>query len=211
MADPPLGEAGLLLRTNRSRLPASGNLLGQPWPDLRRLARQSAIEAAHVYMAGHGEPLPRFNFDGPFFLAGHQPELFHPGVWVKNFALCGLARTHHGTALNLIVDNDTVKQTSLRLPHPPEASYPYLATVPFDHWNGEIPWEERTIHDPLLFARCADQVASVLRPWGYEPLVRHTGQRCPVSFPWTRIRGPVSRQPGGVWNEPGVATTWKCR
>ena len=40
-------------------------------------------------------------------LAGHQPELFHPGVWVKNFALNGLARRHGATPLNLVVDNDT--------------------------------------------------------------------------------------------------------
>ena len=40
-------------------------------------------------------------------LAGHQPELFHPGVWVKNFALNGLARRHGLTPINLVVDNDT--------------------------------------------------------------------------------------------------------
>ena len=32
----------------------------------------------------------------PLLLAGHQPELSHPGVWVKNFALNGLAGPTHG-------------------------------------------------------------------------------------------------------------------
>ena len=35
--------------------------------------------------------------DAPLLLAGHQPELAHPGVWVKNFALNGLARKLGGT------------------------------------------------------------------------------------------------------------------
>ena len=28
----------------------------------------------------------------PFILSGHQPEMFHPGVWYKNFVLGGLAQ-----------------------------------------------------------------------------------------------------------------------
>ena len=51
--------------------------------------------------------------DGPIFLAGHQPELFHPGVWFKNFALGTLARRHGAAAVNLVIDSDTVKSTSL--------------------------------------------------------------------------------------------------
>ena len=74
-------------------------------------------------------------------LAGHQPELFHPGVWVKNFALSGLARRHGLTPINLVVDNDTVKSTALRLPAPAavESSHPHAVAEPFDRWTGEIP------------------------------------------------------------------------
>ena len=31
---------------------------------------------------------------GPILLAGHQPQMFHPGVWWKNFALGRLAEKH---------------------------------------------------------------------------------------------------------------------
>ena len=31
---------------------------------------------------------------GLLFLAGHQPQMFHPGVWYKNFALGKLAAEH---------------------------------------------------------------------------------------------------------------------
>src|SRR5207302_2018418 len=91
LAEPGLAEAGALLAENRRRLAqAQPRLRDAPFEDLRRWARESAVAAAHDYLRRAGEPIP----DGPtdsLLLAGHQPELFHPGVWVKNFALNGLA------------------------------------------------------------------------------------------------------------------------
>jgi hypothetical protein len=84
----------------------------------------------------------------PIFLAGHQPELFHPGVWIKNFALSHLARRHGGIAVNLIIDNDTVKTPSIKVPTTNKA-----VSVPFDIANGEPPWEERSVIDRELFSR----------------------------------------------------------
>src|SRR4029079_8138752 len=81
--------------------------------------------------------------EGLLFLAGHQPELFHPGVWVKNFALAGLARRQGGVGVNLLVDNDTAKSASLRVPIPGE--WPQVRDIPFDRWQGELPWEERHV------------------------------------------------------------------
>ncbi len=51
-----------------------------------------------------------------WFLAGHQPEMFHPGVWAKNFALAKLAQFVGGIAVNLVIDGDTLKAASLRVP-----------------------------------------------------------------------------------------------
>jgi hypothetical protein len=98
-------------------------------------------------------------------MAGHQPELFHPGVWVKNFALNGLARQHNAAAVNLIVDNDTVKTTSLhfpvtREPAPPISHFqPYRATEPFDSPATGEPYEERLVRDEQLFASLPTRVA----------------------------------------------------
>src|SRR5262249_3806976 len=106
-------------------------------------------------------------------VAGHQPELFHPGVWVKNFALAGMARRHGVTAVNLVVDNDTVKSTSLRLPSPATAAvaWPHAVTIPFDRWTGEIPYEERRVLDGDEFAGFAEQAGRVLSGWNYKPLL----------------------------------------
>jgi hypothetical protein len=172
VARPPLSEAGALLERNRGLLRAGPDLLGRPWPDLRRLAREEVVRAAADYMARRGEPVPAAGA-ASLVLAGHQPELFHPGVWVKNFALQGLARRHGVTPLNLVVDNDTVKATALRVPGRAgvEAPRPHAVAVPFDRWAGEAPYEERAVADPELFASFADRAMAVLAGWGYSPLL----------------------------------------
>jgi hypothetical protein len=152
---------------NRERLHAHDDeieILGRSLADLRHHARESAIAAARDYL---GE---RSADDGhspdTLLVAGHQPDLFHPGVWVKTFALGGLARNHHAVALNLIVDDDIIKTTTLRVPDPP-----HIRRVLFDRWTGATPYEERDIADRALFASFAERVGELTRQWPYEPLL----------------------------------------
>ena len=72
---------------------------------------------------------------GPLVVTGHQPELFHPGVWIKNFAAAGIAAEHRGVALNLIVDNDLPKSASIRVPRV-EDGLVRTTQVDFDRWGG---------------------------------------------------------------------------
>jgi hypothetical protein len=144
VAVPPLRDAGVVLATNRQRLhthAAHRVLLGRPWHDLRRQARQSALAAAVRYLGDDAPSALGLSHSESLLVAGHQPELFHPGVWVKNFALAGLARAHQATALNLVVDNDTVKSTALHVPSPPMQTHdrPHRRSVLFDRWSGETP------------------------------------------------------------------------
>jgi hypothetical protein len=155
VAVPPLHTVGDVLTINRQRLQTAGErlvILGRPLAELRRQARQHALQAGSA--------------SDRLFVAGHQPELFHPGVWVKNFALCGLARKHHAASLNLVVDDDTIKTTALRVPAPP-----HIRRVLFDRWTGAIPYEERTIVDRALFASFAERVGELTRHWPYEPML----------------------------------------
>ena len=187
-AVPPLHEVGRHLADNRQRLRLQGRVLAdRDWGDLQRQARRSAVAAARDYLSRRGEPVP--DADGEHLLmAGHQPELFHPGVWVKNFALNGLARRHGLTPINLIVDNDTVKTTALRIPTRAavESAHPHTVSEPFDRWTGERPWEERTVVDPALFADFAERAGALLRGWGYEPML--------PAF-WTEVRREAGRTP----------------
>jgi hypothetical protein len=162
-----------LVRANRQQLGRTdGRLLGRSWIDLRHQARQAAVAAAKNYLRQAGEPVADYG-DTSLFLAGHQPELFHPGVWVKNFALNGLARTLGATPVNLIVDQDTAKTTALRMPALDNATItsPHIVAVPFDEWTGEVPYEERSVSEEGLFATLPERAAFYLKDWAFMPLL----------------------------------------
>jgi hypothetical protein len=94
-------------------------------------------------------------------------------VWIKNFALAGLARRQGGVALNLVVDNDTLKLPAVRLPVPGSARlpHPHALTVPYDRWLAEVPFEERRVEDGKLFDSFAERALDKLRGWSYEPIL----------------------------------------
>ncbi len=204
LAVPPLEDAGGLIARNRDRLGrVQRPLLGRPWQEVRALARRELIEAARRYM--QEEARPAANADGPLVLAGHQPELFHPGVWVKHFALAGLARRHGGTAVNLLVDNDTVKSTSLFFPAQGDP-WPHLQALPFDRWQGETPWEERRVLDAGLFERFGDEGAALMRAWGVEPILASL---------WPEVRRQAARRDGLLGDSFAAARrslerSWGC-
>jgi hypothetical protein len=181
LAEPPLADGGAALGRNRRLFHGQrGALLGGSWDELRRRARSAALAAARDYLHQAGEPVPPEDATS-LVMAGHQPELFHPGVWVKNLALNALACRHGATPVNLVVDNDTAKATGLRVP---AAAHPLvsrefrrqpavrLTLVPFDSGLAEEPYEERRVHDERLFADFPGRVDAVARGWGFRPLLR---------------------------------------
>src|SRR5204863_2274110 len=132
----------------KNRLPADLALCGRPFTELRQLGRRTALQTAQDYLAAAGQSVAiSTGFPSPLLMAGHQPELFHPGVWVKNFALHGLARCHGGSALNLVVDNDTAKTNLLRFPveTAPGSELYQLHSLPFDYLAAQAPYEERQV------------------------------------------------------------------
>ena len=145
---------------------------GMPLTQLRREAVREILGEARAYHNAAGEPVPETTADS-LIVAGHQPELFHPGVWLKNFALNRLAAATGAAPLNLVVDNDTAKVSTLRVPvlgADPAAIH--TVNVPFDHFAGEIPYEERTVYDETLFAGFADAVGDRSASWGFTPILR---------------------------------------
>ncbi|MFM7207194.1 MAG: hypothetical protein ACKO4T_11075 [Planctomycetaceae bacterium] len=107
----------------------------------------------------------------PIIMGGHQPELFHPGVWVKNAALDAYARQVGGTAVNLVVDSDRCGRVSAAVPVGSPASA-RVEEVPFDAFTVEAAWEERPVIDADCFASFGDRAARVLAPLVSRPIVR---------------------------------------
>jgi hypothetical protein len=107
----------------------------------------------------------------PVIMGGHQPELFHPGVWLKNSVLDAYARQVGGTALNLVVDTDRCARTSVPVPVGTPASA-VVEDVPFDTFNGEMAWEERPVLDADCFASFGDRACRLLEPLVPKPILR---------------------------------------
>jgi hypothetical protein len=163
---PPLDDVGRLSAANAERIAGwSGDFDGITLAQLRELAQQETVAAAHCYFDEAGEPVPSFSC-GPLVVAGHQPELFHPGVWIKNFALQSLARRHGATPLNIVVDNDNVKTTALRVPDDGR-----VTQVPFDRWQPEAPYEERRVADESIWEALPRRVRPLTARWPFEPML----------------------------------------
>src|SRR5207253_10847139 len=76
--------------------------------------------------------------------------------------------------LNLVIDNDTAKTTAIRLPvlgSPGDPRAVQLATVPFDHFAGEVAYEERPVIDEAQFASFPQRVAALTDNWGFAPIL----------------------------------------
>jgi hypothetical protein len=174
LAVPPRDQWPETVRINRQRLVQPAQLT-----DLRKQLHQelfSLLLAENPTAPAEAISLLRRACDDqiPMILTGHQPELFHPGVWVKNFATQALAQDVGGIGLHLIVDNDTVKSTELRLPVWPgdDLSSVRIVSLPFDRPGMEMPYELRQIQDLDCFLSFPQRVAAMTANWGYEPLLR---------------------------------------
>lgn len=172
LIEPPLDAALSLLAANRQRLDdAEYDLQGQSLGSLRALAHAQLLSAARQYTAQYrsvetgvpeGEP--------PLVLAGHQPELFHPGVWLKNFVLDRMAKQCRAVAVNLIVDSDTIKGSSLRVPTG-SFEQPAVENVPFDRVGEVMPFEERSINQQKCFESFGERATAAIRPLVKNPLL----------------------------------------
>ncbi|QDV16481.1 hypothetical protein Pan153_11100 [Gimesia panareensis] len=134
---------------------------------LRSWARKAVLEEAARYTAeltGNAVKLPADLDERLLFITGHQPALFHPGVWVKNLLVGKVARQTAGLSLNLIVDNDLVSTTSIRVPQGTRSA-PELTEIPFDETIEKKPWEETTIQNRELFRSFEKRVTEALEQW----------------------------------------------
>ncbi len=167
--EPGFAEAGSLLRDNLGVISRHGGLLA----DLRQRARRQLIDSACDYTGSYldvswvnrAQP-------SPIIMAGHQPALFHPGVWFKNFALSYLAQQTDSLAINLVVDNDVAASSTIRVPTiDPDTRQTRYTAVAYDHAGGGVPYEQTTIRDRECFDHFDQRVAEAIRPIVSDPCV----------------------------------------
>ncbi len=119
---------------------------------IRRDARREAIALAMDYTSRYKDIDPRVvhaarDSETPLFLTGHQPELYHAGVWFKSFLLSHLAGVSDGIGLNFLVDNDLCRSTAIRVPSWSGDRTLIANSVVFDRPAEAVPWEMRSLKD----------------------------------------------------------------
>lgn len=165
LARPSLQHVGALLEQNVSQLAASEcSIAGVPLHTLRQQAREEVLRAAAYWTRELIGRRPEFIDSGPLVISGHQPELFHPGVWIKNFAAARIARECGAVSLNLVVDNDIAAVRRIRVPAGTR-EHPTLHSVDFDRPEPAMPWEEARIADRQQFESFGARVQEAMSCW----------------------------------------------
>lgn len=175
LIDPPLERVQSRLHALDANTELSGlEFCGQPISKVRSEARREAVEIARQYTGQYRdtpEPFHGFSDAKPILLSGHQPELFHPGVWFKNFLLSQLATDNGAVAINFLVDNDLCRNAAIRVPTRTADGAVIATSVPFDAPRDSIPWELRLLNDAECWRQFPSIVCRTLLPESDQPLV----------------------------------------
>jgi len=182
-----------VLEINRQRLAQTDyDVQGRSLGELAASARQALLRQAIAYTRRYRDVpqqwLTRNAANTPFVLSGHQPQLFHPGVWYKNFVLGALACQVGGVGIHLLIDSDLCRSVSIRVPSG-TIERPRVEAVPYDQPTEEVPYEERAIRDFATVESFAKRVVALLEPLVRKPLVE-------ALWPLTLQRNPAQTNLG---------------
>ncbi|MFV2068658.1 MAG: hypothetical protein ACC645_16935 [Pirellulales bacterium] len=218
LIEPARESVGDVLAENiRLRETAQCDVQGRPLRELAASARRQLVADARRF-TGQYRDLEGTAAAGSdrVFLAGHQPELFHPGVWFKNFLLGEIARDHSAVAINLQIDSDTMKRAGIAVPGG-SIERPTTHFVPFDHDGPEIPFEERQVIDREAFRTFGRRATEILRPLVPNPMLTDLWPRAEKCLDATENLGrSLAQSRHEIEGEWGLATleipqSWVCR
>src|SRR3989442_13215399 len=151
---PPARQFAALARRNAALLTdAPLTIAGARLADVRRRARTEVLQAAKMYSLSLDLTASTFAPSDLLLVTGHQPFLFHPGIWLKHLLIDRLAGSGMG-ALSMPVDNDVAEDvgadvphleaTGLRLAHEtlvragPDVPYEAVPAPPLREWRGSL-------------------------------------------------------------------------
>ena len=170
---PPLDKAVAQLKSPPHTEGNNNYICGLQLTDLRKEARKQLLTAAASYTQAYRDAAVP-DADAAIckiVLSGHQPDLFHPGVWFKNFILDELARRSSAVPIHLNIDNDLCVAPGVRVPTGGIVA-PRIQFIPWDRQPSvSIPYEDRPLMDPSIFKSFGACVTKSLDSLIREPLI----------------------------------------
>lgn len=186
LIEPGLTDAAATIARNRSRAAHwDVSFAGKSLRELRLAARRELVAAALHYTRAYRDVRTPEQSEC-IVMAGHQPSLFHPGVWFKNFALNRVALPSTGqevndhtvsdrkaaTAINLVIDNDVASSSSIRVPTLDSVTGSVRQeAIAFDEAGGGVPYEQNRIRNREIFDSFDVRVGRAIGPLARHPLV----------------------------------------
>ncbi len=170
--DPPGNQSADIFQRNRiHRFASSAEIGGQRLGEFSRKAQRELLELALRFTSTYQDvPAPQQPRDLALVLTGHQPQLYHPGVWLKNFATSAIAQHVGAWAINLLIDSDTLQSPTLRIPSG-TVEQPQVISLAYDATTDEVPFEERTVRDLGCWAGFPCRVRTALASLIGDPLI----------------------------------------
>ena len=100
LLEPSVPDAVVAAVSNRDRLEAAAglDLQGRTLGQMRQMARGELLASAYRYTSEFRPDIQLPSPEFPLVVTGHQPDLFHPGVWAKNFAAARVASSCRSSA-----------------------------------------------------------------------------------------------------------------
>lgn len=108
LTSPDYAEWAVLARSNaRATADWDFELCGRSIHELRAEARTDALERAAAFSKRLGVSVREGRGNTQLIVVtGHQPQLYHPGIWIKDFLLQRMADETGAAAIDLVVDSD---------------------------------------------------------------------------------------------------------
>ena len=178
---PAGGQVKSILTGNRSLLESTSHqgydFQGYRFDELLNMCRADLLRKAINYTRTYRDvslPVPldeqAEQFTGPIILGGHQPDLFHPGVWAKNFVIDRWAMENKGIGLQILIDTDAPKSMGIYAPVG-SLTEPSVEYIPLDRRLDRIPYEAWKIGDSAEFASFGDRISQCVAPLIDDPFI----------------------------------------
>jgi len=157
-----------LARTNRAAAARwKFHVAGEPVEAFRRRVRRHIQDAARKYTKWLevGAQVPEIDDSAGsaslVLMAGHQPEFYHPGIWVKNLLLDELCRSEPVHGINLNVDSDELDGITMEVPFFHNGRLDRQTEVLLEN-PGPMPYEECPAPGPAEIGVFFDAVTRLL-------------------------------------------------
>lgn len=148
--------------------PAPSQLLADVSANFQRFSASQSVLLQNVSLPEMRSRMRAFighNDERPLIATGHQVELHHPGVWIKNAVIDAMARRLGGRALHVAVDTDAPKHSIMKWP---SGTAPITddAALAKAAWSGLV--QPPT---PVHIAGLQSQLELASATWNFKPVV----------------------------------------